>query len=155
MVLYWSYSSHNGCRYGRAFEVYSAKWIFAKWRAKNFGRLFSLFGAPNEGQYSSAPTIPFTLRRSVSMYRQGWSNPGRRPFGRLSFVRMVATDVCGPWVWGLLHVSDLEPRILRQLLNFCIICAVLLVTVTRCTACHNDETWITPASDSGSQNVVP
>jgi hypothetical protein len=57
MLLYCSYSSHKGSRYGRAFEAYSAKWIFAKWRAKNFGRLFSQFGAPNEGQYSSTPTI--------------------------------------------------------------------------------------------------
>ena len=68
---------------------------------------------------------------------------------------MVAPDVCGPCVWCLLHVSELAPRFLRQLLNFWNICVALLVTVTRCAACHNDEILITPARGTDPQNVVP
>jgi hypothetical protein len=63
---------------------------------------------------------------------------------RVSKISIEAPDVCGSSVWGLLHIPDLAPRILRQLLDFWNICAALLVTLTMYTVCHNDEIWITP-----------
>jgi hypothetical protein len=55
---------------------------------------------------------------------QGCTNPGRRVARATKFC-MVATNICGSSVWNLLHFTLLASRILRWLLNFWKICALL------------------------------
>jgi len=39
---------------------------------------------------------------------------------------VVAPNICGSLVWNLLHVTLLEPKILRWLLDFWKICGLLV-----------------------------
>ena len=44
---------------------------------------------------------------------------------------VVASSICWSSVWSLLHVMLLTPRILRWLLDFCQICAPLVMMPSR------------------------
>jgi hypothetical protein len=54
----------------------------------------------------------------------GCTNPRCRVTASTKFC-MVAPNICGPWVWNLLHITLLAPRILRWLIDFWKICELL------------------------------
>ena len=53
----------------------------------------------------------------------------------------MAPSICGSSVWDILYVTILSPRILRWLLDFCNICAILLIEYPCVVFCAFCKSW--------------
>jgi len=103
-------------------------------------------------QWDMMPQTPPPQMSSTltwSFLKQGCTNPGDQVTVVTKFCT-VASNICGPSVWYLLHVTLLAPTILRWLLDFWRICATLL----KYTFLFSDFRILTSSSMRNSQCIL-